>query len=54
MSQMDYEQEIRALEAGIARLQGQIDLLRMLQQAGAVVQLPAKEDAPPADAPNTP
>lgn len=42
MKELNLDEQIKVLETGIARMQGQLELLLALKQAGAAVWLPAE------------
>jgi hypothetical protein len=50
MKELNLDEQIEQTKAGIMKLQGQLELLLVLKQAGAVVQLP-DESKPAPDTP---
>jgi hypothetical protein len=50
MKDLNLDEQIEQIKAGIMKLQGQLELLMALKQAGAVVQLP-DESKPATDTP---
>lgn len=45
MKELNLDEQIEQVKAAIYKLQGQLDLLAGLKQAGAVIQLPEQEKA---------